>query len=222
MKYAFILCLLLASCSTHRKLAPTSPPQSEPIGADAMPRNDTRAAIPDTSNIVVQNPRTLLDKVLGRKPPVAVYPPGTPVRAGKKSTITINNVTGGQTNTSNTAGKNATAGTGATGGGKADAPVAGAGGAANNTSKARAPVSNGTGDATDQSGTGAASNIKGDNNAPVLTNAPVEAPDWKAQLAAGFATPVGKALGIVVFACFCYGGYRLWPLLRRKSTSNQT
>jgi len=215
-----VLALAFTSCGTHKKLSPAAPPQSEPVRA-AGQTPGIKHQTPDTSNVVVQNPRTLLDKVLGRKPPVAVYPAGTPVKAGKKSTITINNVTGGQTNTTNTAGKNATAGTGATGGGKAGAPVAGTGGTLTNIEKAKAPVSTGTGDATDLSGTGAASNIKGDGNAPVLTNAPVEAPDWKAQLAAGFATPVGKALGLVVFACFGYGVYRLWPLLRRKSTSNQ-
>jgi hypothetical protein len=214
MKYAIILCLLLASCGTHRKLAPTHPPQSEPIGA-------ARPPVADTSNVIVQNSRTLLDKVLGRKPPVAVYPAGTPVKAGKKSNITINNVTGGQTNTTNTAGKNATAGTGATGGGKASAPVAGTGGTATSIEKAKAPVSTGTGDATDQSGTGAASTIKGNNNSPVLTNAPVGASGWQAELAKGFATPMGKGIAVIVFLCFGYGVYRIWPLLRRKSSSSQ-
>lgn len=206
--------LLLASCA--RPNTPP-PPKAEPVGITPT------APVPDAGNVVVQPPRTLLDKLTGRTPPPVVYPAGTPVVVkGKKNTLTINNVTGGQTNHTNTAGKNATAGTGATGGGKSDGPVTGTGATATNIEKAKAPVATGAGDATDLSGTGAASNIKGDNNAPVLTNAPVEAPDWKAQLASGFATPVGKVLGVVVFACFCYGGYRLWPLLkRRNSTPNQ-
>lgn len=98
----------------------------------------------------------------------------------------------------------------------------GAGATATTIEKAKAPVTTGTGDATDQSGTGVASTIKGNNNAPVLTNAPVEAPDWKAQLAAGFATPVGKVLAVLLLAGAGYSVYRLWPLLRRKSSDTQS
>jgi len=165
-------------------------------------RPDTTARL---DSMVVTPHRSLVDKVLGRQPKSEIL--STPARIGKKSTVAI--YYGPATVTTTTVGKKATAATGA-------------GATATTIEKAKAPVTTGTGDATDQRGTGAASTIKGNNNAPVLTNAPVEAPDWKAQLAAGFATPVGKVLAVLLLAGAGYGVYRLWPLLRRKSSDTQS
>jgi hypothetical protein len=137
------------------------------------------------------------------------YPPGTPFVAGKKSTITVNHVAGSQTNTASTVGKKGTAATGE-------------GATATVVEKAKAPVATSSGNATDQSGTGAASTIDGNNNAPVLTNAPVEALEWKAQLASSLATPVGKVVALVLVLGLGYGVYRLWPVLRRKSSTDTT
>ncbi|MGI4864135.1 MAG: hypothetical protein ACRYFZ_09460 [Janthinobacterium lividum] len=214
--YLFAPALLaLASCA-HPNTAP--PPESEPIGVDALRPDSTHALAPVPKalpGIVVEPHRTVLDKVFGRTPAPATYPAGTPVRAGKKSIITVNNVTGGQTNTTNTAGKNAAAGTGATGG-KIDAPVAGAGAELTSIEKAKAPVSTGTGDATDQSGTGAASTIKGNGNAPVLTNtAPPKRSPWEV-IADNLSGPVGYGLGaIVLIVALVKGGPWLVAAWRR-------
>jgi hypothetical protein len=212
MKYLLLAgsLALLASCATQRTLTPARPPADATSGG----RDEGPAYTPDVltqqPGIVVQPPRTILDKLTGRTPEPVYYPPGTPVVVkGKKNTLTVNHVAGNQANTSSTVGKNGTAATGE-------------GATATAVEKANAPVTTGPGDATDQSGTGAASTIKGNNNAPVLTNTEQKAPDWKAQLAAGFATPVGKGLALLLLAGVGYGVYRLWPVLRRKSsTANQ-
>lgn len=155
MKYLALACaLLLGSCARHSPH--TAAPKSEPIGAIQPPVDTEFVRInsanpaengPSRPGVLVQPPRNLLDKITGRTPPAQYYPPGTPVFVkGNKNTLTVNNVTGGQSN--NTAGKNAVAGTGATGG-KADGPVAGTGGTATAIEKAKAPVGTGTGDVTD-------------------------------------------------------------------------
>lgn len=151
MKYLALACaLLLGSCARHK---PSPAPHSEPIGV-ILPPGDTEFTRINSDNpaengpsrpgVVVQPPRTILDKLTGRTPPPVYYPPGTPIVVkGKKNTLTVNHVAGDQDN--NTAGKNAVAGTGATGGGKADGPVAGTGGQLTNIEKPSAPVNTGTG-----------------------------------------------------------------------------
>lgn len=227
MKYLALACaLLLGSCARHK---PSPAPHSEPIGV-ILPPGDTEFTRINSDNpaengpsrpgVVVQPPRTILDKLTGRTPPPVYYPPGTPVVVkGKKNTLTVNHVAGDQSN--NTAGKNAVAGTGATGG-KSEGPVAGAGGTTTSIEKAKAPVTTGTGDATDQAGAGVASTIKGNNNAPVLTNTQPQAPDWKASLASAIASPVGKVAALLLLMSVGYGVYRLWPVLRRKSSPDTT
>lgn len=218
MKYLALACaLLLGSCARHK---PSPAPHSEPIGV-ILPPGDTEFTRINSDNpaengpsrpgVVVQPPRTMLDKLTGRTPPPVYYPPGAPFIAGKRSTITVNNnhVAGNQSNSSSTTGKKGTSATGE-------------GATATVVEKAKAPVTTGTGDATDQSGTGVGSTIKGNNNAPVLTNTQPEALDWKAQLAAGFATPVGKVLALVVLLGVGYGVYKFWPALRRKSSPDTT
>lgn len=124
--------LALSSCAGRKQHGPPAS-HSEPIAADTA-----------RPGVVVQPPRTILDKLTGRTPAPVYYPPGTPVVVkGKKNTLTINHVAGNQSNQSNTAGKNAAAGTGATAGGKADGPVAGAGGTLTNIEKPKAPTNTG-------------------------------------------------------------------------------
>jgi hypothetical protein len=99
MKYYLIAAasLLLASCT---RPPVTTPPHSEPIGADALPPNDTRAQLPpgDTEfinpldSVVVSRPPSRLDKLLGRTPKAWKVPltvAHQPVSLGKKSTVNV-------------------------------------------------------------------------------------------------------------------------------------
>lgn len=136
---AAILAFALASCGTHRKLAPAAPPQSEPIGLDTPPPapRDKEFVRVNSDNpaengpsrrldsIVVAPHRSLLDKVFGRKPKpyVADNHVGN---IGKKSTVSI--YYGPATVSTTTVGKKATAATAegatATAIGKAKGPTA--------------------------------------------------------------------------------------------------
>lgn len=208
-----IFALAFSGCAAHKQHGPPAP-QAEPISQADSAR----------PGVVAQPPRSILDKLTGRTPEPQYYPPGTPVIVkGKKNTLTVNHVAGNQSNQTNKAEKNATAGTGATGGGKSDGPVAGTGGTLTNIEKAKAPVSTGTGDATDQSGTGVGSTIKGDNNTPVLTNtAPPKRSPWEV-VADNLTGPVGWGLGIIVLVvALVKGGPWLVAAFRRsKSEANQ-
>ncbi len=222
--------LLLASCAGTKKLPVYTAAQQEQQRKDisywkpdstAAPIDSARntkpalaikvplVAAPDSLPfVVVQRKPTVFDRLFNHTPKATIYA-GTPqVKAGKKSVITINQVQGNQSNTSSSTSKNATSATGA-------------GATSTQVEKPKAPVTTGPGDATDQSGSGAASTIKGNGNAPVLTNTQQQAPNWKAQLASGFATPVGKVLSVVLLGLVGYGVYRLWPLLRRKSSDDK-
>lgn len=122
----------------------------------------------------------------------------------KNCTTIVNNVTGNQSN--NTAAKNAAAGDAATSAAKASGPVA----------------SNGS-TAKDQSNAGVASDITGDNNAPKLSNAPVEALGWQAQLAKSLTGPAGMCLGAIGFIFFlAYCGPRLLARFKRSKDNTPT
>lgn len=208
---AFLLLLLwlLAGCRTSQPI-PDRAASTDPTGpyVPVVVRPDSSATELVKADKLVEKPystapkRSLLDRITGKnKPARQVASTGMPAKC---KGCTFNVVAGNQTN--NTAGKNATAGTGATGGGKASAPVAGAGGSA--IEKAKAPVTTGTGDATDQSGAGVASTIKGDNNAPKLTNTAPEAPGIGATIASNLTKPLGVVVALAVVGLFAYGCWR--------------
>lgn len=115
MKYLALACaLLLGSCARHK---PSPAPHAEPIGV-ILPPGDTEFTRINSDNpaengparpgVVVQPPRTMLDKLTGRTPKPQYYPLGTPVTTGKKATVTIYNAPA----TVTTVGKKATAATG--------------------------------------------------------------------------------------------------------------
>lgn len=121
MKYvALTLALLLGGCAVHKPAATSTAPGSESIGADALPVDSTSARLPvgdrefvrvnpDTpdeaglsrrlDSVVVEPHRTLLGKLLGRKP--ARYISGADVgNIGKKSAVSIYYGSATVTNTS--------------------------------------------------------------------------------------------------------------------------
>ncbi len=219
-------CLTLASCAAQKALPHLTEEQKraneqslsfwQPQPAPADTARHTKpplnlllppVAAPDSLRFLeVSRKPNFLDKLFNHTPKTTVYVGNGPIKTGKKSNVTINNVGHSQSNTSSSTGKNGTSATGA-------------GATSTQVEKPKGPVGTGTGDVTDQAGAGAASTIKGNNNAPVLTNTQAEAPDWKAQLADSLATPVGKVVAVMLVGLLAYGSYRLWPLLRRKSST---
>lgn len=237
--YALALLLVLASCAATKKLPqyteaekqaqresiswwkPAPPPATYMVPAKDSADAAQYEAAPDSLPFVKvpQKPvppyeiegdkRGFLARIFLPKkatPPTGATSPPVP----RKCKGCIFNIAGGnQSNTTSTTGKKATAATGA-------------GAVATVIEKAKAPVGTGTGDVTDQAGASAASTIKGDNNAPVLTNTQQEAADWKAQLASGFATPVGKVAAVAVAGLLGYGLYYVWFLIPRRKKRADT
>jgi hypothetical protein len=196
MKYLLLAAsLALASCTRHN---PPPAPTSEPIAQQAPPKQP--------AGVIVQPPRNLLDKLTGRTPEPQVYPPGTPVYAGKRSTITVNNnhVAGNQANTSSTTGKNGTSATGA-------------GATATQVEKTEGPVATGPGDATDNRKQGQRGGAAASAPGAVATATTVKPGLPWGRIAAGV---VGG--GFLIWVLFGGGGAVLLARMRRKSsTPNQ-
>jgi hypothetical protein len=93
---------------------------------------------------------------------------------------------------------------------------------ATNVGKAKAPVATGEARATDQSGTGAASTIEGNGNAPVLTNTAPPKRSWQEALADNLSGPLGWVVGLVALAGVGYGIYYFWFLIPRRKASTDT
>jgi hypothetical protein len=93
---------------------------------------------------------------------------------------------------------------------------------ATNIGKAKAPVATGEARATDQSGTGAASTIEGNGNAPVLTNTAPPKRSWQEALADNLTGPLGWVVGLVALAGVGYGIYYFWFLIPRRKASTDT
>ena len=210
MKYPLAFCALAltlagtTACSTSRPPATVSA-HAEPATATTDTAGDA-PALPE--GVVVQPPQSALGKLLRWPAPAArYYPPGTPVMAGKKSTVTINHVAGNQSNTSATIGKKGTAATGE-------------GAVATLIEKKAGPsvVASDSSTLNAVTGGGNLAAVQGDGNTTAQTKADVEPPSVGATIAAKLTGPLGWALGALVLAGAGYGVWRLWPLLKRKST----
>lgn len=203
--FLYICALLLAFCggilcTSCRTSKPdraagtdlTGPYAPVVVRPDSLPKHLART--PDS--VTVQPHRSLLDKVLCRTPSTSSIKSGQLHKVGKKSTV--NYYYGPATVNTTTVGKKATAATAE-------------GATATSIEKPKAPTTTGPGDATDQRGAQASANIKGDNNAPKLTNTAPEAPGPLAVLADNLTGPLGYVL-----AAAAVGGI-IFFLIRRRA-----
>jgi hypothetical protein len=187
MKYTLCYCALALtlaglSCTTSRPPAAVSPGAESRTAA-----TDTAGDAPALpAGVVVQPPQSAISKLLGwPKPAPTYYPLGTPVVAGKKSTVTINQVAGNQSNTNATIGKKATAATGE-------------GAVATVIEKKAGPavVNSDSSTLNAVTGGGNLAAVQGDGNTTSQTKADVEPPSVAATIAQELTGPLGIMLAV--------------------------
>jgi hypothetical protein len=183
--------LLATSCRATREPATVAPTATDATAGDAPAQ---------PPGVVVVPHRSLVDKVIGRPAAPAYAATVLPRRIGKKATITIYNAPATITN----AGKKATVAT--------DATVIG---------KAKAPVATGAGDVTDQAGASAASAIKGNGNAPVVTATQAGKKSIGQALVDDLTGPLGWVIGALALGAAAYGVYYIWWLLPARKQKPQ-
>ncbi|MGI4862757.1 MAG: hypothetical protein ACRYFZ_02465 [Janthinobacterium lividum] len=184
MKYLlFAGALLLATSCTRPPSA--QPPQSEPIGADALTPDSTLATRHvQVDSVVVERPATFWDKVLHRTPkPYTVAPivAQRSISIGRKSNVSV--YYGSATVITNTAGKNAQL-------------AAGAGAVTSHIEKKAGPaiVASDSSTLNAIAGGGNLAAVHGDGNQLEQHATTQQPPDWRAMLA----KPVGAVLASVV------------------------
>jgi hypothetical protein len=159
-------------------------------------------ATPDSLPFVkVERQPSWLARLFGHKPQTAIYVGQSSIKAGKKSTITINKVAGNQT-TQQVGKKGQLLGPGAsnTQTGKKSGDII--------TADSGAIVSK-------VGGPGNTQTIRGNNNTPTLTAPVQEASDWKAELA----KPAGEVAATAVALAVVAGLGYLFFLWRKKKAA---